>query len=65
MEKKDRWCIIKHVKQTSPELPVLRVIVVDQQCEVLEFDSHKEATEMKDIFEINSDSKHKYEVKKI
>ncbi len=41
------------------------VILLDSQGEIWEFDSQKKAEEMKEIFELNSDSGHKYEVKKI
>jgi hypothetical protein len=41
------------------------VIILNGESEILEFDSQKGAEEMKEIFELNSDSGHKYEVKKI
>ncbi len=41
------------------------VILLDSQGEIWEFDSQKKAEEMREIFELNSDSGHKYEVKKI
>jgi hypothetical protein len=47
-------------KQT--ELPV---IILDAQGEVLEIETLEEAEEMRARFEINSDSGHKYKIKKI
>jgi hypothetical protein len=48
------------VKQT--ELPV---IILDSEGEVLELDTIEEAEDMRARFEINSDSGHKYRIKKI
>lgn len=47
-------------KQT--ELPV---IILDAQGEVLEIETLEEAESMRARFEINSDSGHKYKIKKI
>jgi hypothetical protein len=63
--RKDKWCIVKNVKQLDKTLPELKVIVLDTHCEVLEFESEEDANNMRDIFNINSDSGHKYETKKI
>lgn len=44
---------------------VVPVILLDTLGEVWEFDSKESAQEMANIFNTNSDSGHKYEVKKI
>lgn len=70
-ERENRWCILKYIEQFKMEddkkikLPPLRVVIVDHQCEVWEFDSETDAENMKEIFSTNSDSGHIYEVKKI
>ncbi len=46
----------------SAELPV---IILDGEGEVLEFDTMEQAEDMRARFEINSDSGHKYRIKKI
>lgn len=58
------YLIVKHIKNenTGKTLPV---ILIDSQCEVLEFDSEEEAIKMKNLFQANSDSNHTYEVKKV
>ncbi len=57
------YIIIKHVKtHNDRKLPV---ILLDTQEEVWEFESKDGAQEMVDIFNTNSDSGHKYEVKKV
>lgn len=57
------FVIVKHIKtQNGKRLPV---ILLDSQNEIWEFDSMEEAEKMKTIFELNSDSGHNYEVKKI
>ncbi len=57
------YIIIKHVKtHNNRKLPV---ILLDTQEEVWEFESKDGAQEMVDIFNTNSDSGHKYEVKKV
>lgn len=57
------WVIIKYVKSNSgKELPV---VLIDSQCEILEFNTIEEAEKVKNLFETNSDSGYKYEVKKI
>lgn len=58
------YVIIKHIKMQDNKKRV-PVILLDSQGEIWEFDSQKKAEEMKEIFELNSDSGHKYEVKKI
>jgi hypothetical protein len=58
------YVIIKHVKnkKTGKSLPV---IILNSQSVIWEFDTETEANKMKEIFELNSDSGHRYEVKKI
>jgi hypothetical protein len=56
------WVIVKMMKHhTGVELPV---ILVDSYSEIMIFDTEGEALKMKQIFEANSDSGHKYVVKK-
>ena len=47
--------MVKH--HTEVELPV---ILVDSYSEIMNFDTEGEALKMKEIFEANSDSGHKY-----
>jgi hypothetical protein len=57
------YVIIKHIKtENKKRVPV---ILLDSQGEILEFDTLDNAEKMRDIFELNSDSGHTYEVKKI
>lgn len=58
------YVIIKMVKNAvrQTELPV---IILDSEGEVLEFDTIEQAEDMRARFEINSDSGHKYRIKKI
>lgn len=57
------YVIIKHVKtHNNRKLPV---IMLDTQGEVLEFDNEDNAQEMVNILNVNTDSGHKYEVKKV
>jgi hypothetical protein len=57
------WVIIKYIKNKKGS--VLPVILLDSHGEVLEFESQEDANKIKDIFEQNSDSGYKYEIKKI
>jgi hypothetical protein len=57
------YVIIKYVTNKSNN--TLPVILIDSQSEIMEFDTLQEAEKIKDIFQNNSDSGHKYEVKKI
>lgn len=41
------------------------VILLDGHGEIWEFDTEEEAEKMREVFELNSDSGHKYEVRKI
>ena len=57
------YVIVKHVKtQDDRTLPV---IMLDTQSEVWEFDNRVKAQEMVNILNANTDSGHKYEVKKV
>ena len=58
------YLIVKHIKNenTGKTLPV---ILIDSQCEVLEFENEEDAVKMKNLFQANSDSNHTYEVKKV
>jgi hypothetical protein len=57
------YVIIKHVKTQNNRL--LPVIMLDTQSEVWEFDNKDKAQEMVNILNTNTDSGHKYEVKKV
>lgn len=58
------YIIIKLIKdqRSEKELPV---IILDAEGEVLEYNTILEAENMRARFEINSDSGHKYRIKKI
>ena len=57
------YIIIKHVKtHNDRKLPV---ILLDTQGEVWEFDNKDKAQDMVNIFNTNTDSGHKSEVKKV
>jgi hypothetical protein len=57
------FVIIKHVKNKSGiNVPV---ILINGDSEIWEFDTLEEAESMRVLFEQNSDSGYKYEVKKI
>ncbi len=58
------YVIVKHIKLEDSRKKV-PVILLNTQSEIWEFDTEKEAEKMRDIFELNSDSGHEYEVKKI
>jgi len=55
------FVIVKYVKTLNNR--VLPVIMLDSQGEVWEFDNKDKAQEMVNIFNANTDSGHKYEVK--
>lgn len=58
-----KYVIIKHIKSMAgTNMPV---IILDGAGEVLEFEELKEAEELKELFQTNSDSGHVYEVRKI
>ncbi len=58
------YVIIKNIedKRTKKILPV---ILLNKDSEIWEFDTEEDAEKMKEIFQTNSDSNHKYEVKKL
>ena len=55
------FVIVKYVKTHNSR--ILPVIMLDSQGEVLEFDNKDKAQDMVNIFNTNTDSGHKYEVK--
>jgi hypothetical protein len=57
------YVIVKQIKTESKKR--LPVILLNSESEIWEFDNIKDAEEMKEIFQTNSDSGHIYEVKKI
>jgi hypothetical protein len=57
-----KYFITKKIKYNNTDLTV---IMFDDQNEILEFDTHQEAEKMRKLFQVNSDSQHIYEVKKI
>ena len=60
------YVIVKYVRvNSSVPSKKLPVILLNSDTEIWEFDTQEEAEKMKEIFETNSDSGHKYEVKKI
>jgi|TARA_R110000868_G_scaffold84_13_gene910 hypothetical protein len=58
------YVIVKHIKLDDSRKKV-PVILLNTQSEIWEFDTEREAEKMREIFELNSDSGHEYEVKKI
>lgn len=57
------YVIVKHVKTNNNR--ILPVIMLDAQGEVWEFDNKDKVQEMVNIFNTNTDSGHKYEVKQV
>lgn len=57
------YIIIKHVKTNDNK--TLPVIMLDSHGEVWEFDDKDKGQEMSNILNKNTDSGHKYEVKKV
>jgi hypothetical protein len=62
--KKRMYVIIKHIKMQDNKKRV-PVIILNSDSEILEFENLESAERMREIFELNSDSGHVYEVKKI
>lgn len=57
------FVIVKYVtNQSGVDMPVL---IIDAHSEVLEFNTLEKAEEMRNLFQKNSDSGYKYEVKKV
>lgn len=61
--KNHMYVIIKHIKTESKKR--VPVIILNGESEIWEFETEKEVEKMREIFELNSDSGYKYEVKKI
>ena len=58
------YVIVKHIKMNDNKKRV-PVIILNSDREILEFENLESAERMREIFELNSDSGHVYEVKKI
>lgn len=58
------YVIVKHIKMNDNKKRV-PVIILNSDSEILEFETLESAEKMREIFELNSDSGHVYEVKKI
>jgi len=58
------YVIVKHIKMNDNKKRV-PVIILNSDSEILEFETIESAERMREIFELNSDSGHVYEVKKI
>ena len=58
------YCIVKIMKNENGGNPIHSVII-DSLSEVMEFDTPERAEATREMFERNSDSGHKYIVKKI
>lgn len=57
------FVIVKYIpNKNGVEMPVL---IVDTHSEVLEFDTDKEAEEVRELFQSNTDSGYRYVVKKV
>lgn len=56
------YLITKKMKYNDTEVTV---IIFDTQNEIMEFETYEEAEKMRKVFQVNSDSQHVYEVKKI
>jgi hypothetical protein len=57
------YIIIKYIKQPRFDVEI-PVIILDGLGEVLELDNLNEAQELLELFQKNSDSGHRYEIKK-
>jgi len=57
------YVIVKHIKTKNKKR--VPVIILNGHNEIWEFETEKEAEDMKEIFQTNSDSGHVYEVKGI
>ena len=58
------YVIIKHIKMQDNKKRV-PVIILNGFHEIWEFNTFEEADDMRKVFELNSDSGHTYEVKKL
>lgn len=57
------YVIIKHV--STKDGRIFPVIMLDSHGEVLEFEKKEDADELSKILNVNTDSGHRYEVKKV
>lgn len=60
----ETYIIIKTIEQKGKK-PNLNVIILDWDATVLEISGLDKANKMRDLFQLNSDSGHTYEIKKI
>jgi hypothetical protein len=58
------YVMIKTIRDVVKQID-LPVIMLDSQSEILEFDTEEEALKLADLMNTNTDSGHKYTVKKI
>ena len=57
------YVIIKHVRVQDKK--IFPVIMLDSHGEVLEFEKKEDADQLAKILNVNTDSGHRYEVKKV
>lgn len=58
------YCIVKIMENKNGGKPI-NCIIIDDQCEVMEFENEDKAESFRLILETNSDSGHTYILKKI
>jgi hypothetical protein len=58
------YVMIKTIRDVVKQVD-LPVIMLNSQSEILEFDTEEEALELADLMNANTDSGHKYSIKKI
>lgn len=58
------FVIVKHIKQKGDKKR-LPVILIDSQSEILEFEEKKEAENLCEILNANTDSGHTYTIKEV
>ena len=58
------YVVIKTIRDVVKQVD-LPVIMLNSQSEILEFDTEEEALELADLMNANTDSGHKYRIKKI
>ncbi len=58
------YVIVKHIKQKK-SMKRLPVILIDNQAEILEFEEKKDAENLCNILNVNTDSGHVYTVKEV
>ena len=59
------YVIIKTIRRDTVKQVDLPVIMLDSQSEILEFETEEEAVNLAELMNANTDSGHKYSVKKI